>query len=90
MKVAMVIAKVVDAMSSDLPTGEQAWELVSEHIEVIVKTDRLEAQGDTKNWRFSEVRRIEPKHGFPRGNVPCEVMALTGRGEEPVKDTESF
>jgi hypothetical protein len=23
-------------------------------------------------------------------NVPCEVMALTDRGEEPVKDTESF
>jgi hypothetical protein len=68
MKAAMVIAKVVDAMSSDLPTGDQAWELVSEHIEVLVKTGRLEAQGDTKNWRFSEVRRIEPKHGFPRGN----------------------
>jgi hypothetical protein len=53
MKVAMVIAKVVDAMSSDLPTGDQAWELVSEHIEVIVKTDRLGAQGDTKNWRLA-------------------------------------
>ena len=68
MKVAMVIAKVVDAMSIDLPTGDQAWELVSEHIEVLVKTGRLEAQGDTKNWSSSEVRRIEPKHGFPRDN----------------------
>ena len=68
MKVAMVIAKVVDAMSSDLPTGDQAWELVSDHIEVLVKTGRLDAPGDRKNWRFSEVRRIELKHDFPHGN----------------------
>ncbi len=59
MKVAMVIAKVVDAMDRDLPTGDASWELVSETIEVLVRTGRLEAQGNTKNWRFSEVRRSE-------------------------------
>jgi len=59
MKVAMVIAKVVDAMGRDLPTGDASWELVSETIEVLVRTGRLEAQGNTKNWRFSEVRRSE-------------------------------
>jgi hypothetical protein len=24
------------------------------------------------------------------GSVPCEMMALTDRDEEPVKDTQSF
>jgi hypothetical protein len=56
MKVAMVIAKVAEAMGADLPTGDEGCELVSEHIEALVKNDRLEAQGDTRNWRFSEVR----------------------------------
>jgi hypothetical protein len=57
MKVAMVIAKVVEAMGTDLPTGDEGLELVSEHIEILVSTGRIEAQGNTKNWRFSEVRR---------------------------------
>ena len=66
MKVAMVIAKVVEAMGTDLPTGDdEGWELVSEHIEALVKAGRLEAQGDTRNWRFSEVRL---NHGSTLGS----------------------
>lgn len=56
-KVAMVIAKVVEAMGTDLPTGDDGCELVSEHIEVLLRAGRLEAQGNTESWRFSEVRR---------------------------------
>lgn len=56
MKVARVIAKVVDAMGANLPTGDEGCELVSEHIEALVCGGRLEAWGDTRNWRFSEVR----------------------------------
>ena len=57
MKIAMVIAKVVEAMGTDLPTGDEGLELVSGHIEILVSFGRIEAQGNTKNWRFSEVRR---------------------------------
>jgi hypothetical protein len=58
-KVAMVIARVADAMGADLPTGDDGWELVSEQIEGLVGAGRLEAQGNTRNWRFSEVRRSD-------------------------------
>ena len=60
-KVAMVIAKVSDAMGTELPTGEERYALISDRIEVLVHAGRLEAQGNTKNWRFSEVKRLAPK-----------------------------
>jgi hypothetical protein len=56
-KVAMVTARVVDAMGSDLPTGDEGCQLVSQHIEGLVHNGRLAAQGNIKNWRFSEIRR---------------------------------
>jgi hypothetical protein len=56
-KVAMVIAKVAKAMGGDLPQGDDGYELISLHIEALVRDGRLVAQGNTKNWRFSEVRR---------------------------------
>jgi hypothetical protein len=55
-KVAMVIARAVEAMSRDLPLGDEGYELISRRIEALVHDGRLAAQGDTKNWRFSEVR----------------------------------
>lgn len=55
-KVAMVIAKVVDATSHGLPTGDEGYEIISRRIEALVHDGRLVSQGDTKNWRFSEVR----------------------------------
>ena len=60
-KVAMVIAKVAVAMGGDLPSGEEGCEAISEHIEVLICAGRLEAQGNTKNWRSSEVRRLDSK-----------------------------
>jgi hypothetical protein len=55
-KVAMLIARVADAMSRDLPLGDEGYEVLSRRIEALVRDGRLVAQGDTKNWRFSEVR----------------------------------
>ena len=58
-KVAMVIAKVAREMGRDLPIGDEGCEVISSRIEVLISSGRLEAQGDTRNWRFSEVRRSD-------------------------------
>jgi hypothetical protein len=55
-KVAMVIARVVEALSHSLPPVDEGYETVSRRIDALVQDGRLLAQGDTKNWRFSEVR----------------------------------
>lgn len=60
-KVAAVIGNVSDAMGTELPTGDERYELISDRIEVLVRAGRLEAQGNTKVWRFSEVRRSDSK-----------------------------
>ena len=60
-KVAILIAKVAKSMDSDLPTAPAGYEVISEHIERLIRAGRLEAQGDTKDWRFSEVRRSDSK-----------------------------
>jgi hypothetical protein len=56
-KVAMVISRVAGAMGSDLPEGDDGYQLVARRIEALVTEGRLSAQGNVKNWRFSEVRR---------------------------------
>lgn len=55
-KAAMVIATVVDALSHSLQRGDEGYETVSRRIDALVQDGRLLAQGDAKNWRFSEVR----------------------------------
>ena len=55
-KVAMVISRVADAMGNDLPEGDDGYQAVARRIETLVSEGRLVAQGDIKNWRFSEVR----------------------------------
>jgi hypothetical protein len=50
-----VIARVVDAVRHDLPEHE-GYEIISRRIEALVHDGRLLAQGDIRNWRFSEVR----------------------------------
>ncbi len=59
-KVATVIYKVADAIGRDLPNQDELWEMVSRHIEALVNDGRLAAQGDTRNWRASEVRLAQP------------------------------
>jgi hypothetical protein len=56
-KVAMVITRVADATGNDLPEGDDGYQLVARRIEALVSEGRLAAQGNIKNWRFSEVRR---------------------------------
>ena len=51
-KVAMVIGRVADAMGTELPTGDQGYELISNRIEVLVRAGRLEAQRDTEKLAF--------------------------------------
>ncbi|MGB2898327.1 MAG: hypothetical protein WBB89_03605 [Candidatus Acidiferrum sp.] len=58
-KVAMVIIRVADAMGNDLPEGDDGYQLVARRIEALVSEGHLAAQGNIKNWRFSEVRRLE-------------------------------
>jgi len=53
----MVIIRVADAMGNDLPEGDDGYQLVGRRIEALVTESPLAAQGNIKNWRFSEVRR---------------------------------
>ena len=55
-KVAMVVSKVATAMGDGLVPGDAGYETVARRIESLVSEGRLLAQGDIKNWRFSEVR----------------------------------
>jgi hypothetical protein len=41
-KVAMVIARVVDAMSRELPSGDECYEVISRRIEALVRHGRRE------------------------------------------------
>jgi len=55
----MVIAKVAKSMGGDLPSSDDGYQLIFEHIDGLVRSGRLMAQGDIKLWRFSEVRRAD-------------------------------
>jgi len=44
-KIAMVIAEIADAMRTDLPSGDDGHEIISERIQVLVRAGRLAAQG---------------------------------------------
>jgi hypothetical protein len=59
MKVAMVLVKAADAMGLGLPNEDEHYEMISARVEALVKDGRLEAQGNTRNWRASEVRLSE-------------------------------
>jgi hypothetical protein len=56
-KVAMLIAKVAPSLNGGLPYTDEDCQIISKRIEGLVRRGRLEAQGDIKLWRFSEVRR---------------------------------
>jgi len=55
-KVAKVIGRVADSMSNDFPHGDEGYDVVARRIEALVGEGRLMAQGNIKNWRFSEIR----------------------------------
>jgi hypothetical protein len=53
-KVAVVVSRA--AVAAKWPEEDQGYERVASRIEALVEDGRLMAQGDIKNWRFSEVR----------------------------------
>jgi len=57
-KVAMVIAKVTAAISEgeDFSSHEN-YEIVFRHIQALVHSGKLVAQGNIQKWRFSEIRQ---------------------------------
>jgi hypothetical protein len=55
-KVAMVFARVTEALGAEFPDGQAGHELFDRRIEALVSDGRLVAQGDITLWRHSEVR----------------------------------
>jgi hypothetical protein len=53
----MVVSKAADDLGNDLADGDAGYQLIGRRIAALVSDGRLVAQGDVKNWRFSEVRR---------------------------------
>lgn len=53
-KVAMIIAKASDKLGID---GDDGYNLIAKRIEALVLNGCLEAQGDVRKWRYSEIRK---------------------------------
>lgn len=60
LKVARIIAVVAKETGSDLSDDERDLEIISQRINHLVQDGLLEAQGNTANWRFSEIRLPDP------------------------------
>ena len=58
-KVAKVITRVADAMTSDSPTGGIGFEVISEHFDGLVRAGRLEA------WRNSKKSGVSARSAEP-------------------------
>ena len=56
-KVALVIAMVDKMLRTDLGVDIDL-DPIAERIEVLIQDGRLAAQGNVRNWRYSEVRRV--------------------------------
>jgi hypothetical protein len=54
LKVARIILQVVDGLKME--TTDENCKIVEARILALVEDKKLEAVGDVKNWRFSEVR----------------------------------
>jgi hypothetical protein len=55
-KVAFVVGSVANSMGDVSAYGDEGYETIARRIELLVSEGRLLAQGNIKNWRFSEVR----------------------------------
>lgn len=55
-KVAMVIAKVSVTNRADFTEDEDDFELIAKRVEALIDKGRLVAEGDTTNWRRSEIK----------------------------------
>jgi hypothetical protein len=57
-KVAKIVWDAATRLYGD-KCGNDEYYLIADRIEVLVDEKRLDAQGDLKNWRHSEVRKPE-------------------------------
>jgi hypothetical protein len=56
-KVAMIISRTADMLGNNPGEEDERYNLIASRIEALVLAGRVEAQGNIKNWRFSEIRR---------------------------------
>ena len=68
----MVIARVADAAGNDLLPGYEGHQVISQHIEGLVRSGRLAVQGNVRNWRFSEIHRVETTYNKIQTETPSE------------------
>jgi hypothetical protein len=61
-KVAMIICKAAEILYGELPDGDEPYRLIGRRVEKLVENGRLQAQGDVKRWRHSEVHQAVTKH----------------------------
>ncbi len=54
-KVALVVVKVADESDVSFSDDEDDFEIIAQHLELLVGEGRLLAQGNLKDWRNSEV-----------------------------------
>jgi len=54
-KVALVVVKVANESGISFADEDDDFEVVAQHIELLVGEGRLLAQGNLKNWRSSEI-----------------------------------
>jgi len=55
-KVAMVFARVTEALGAEFPKGQAGHVLFDRSIEALVSDGRIVAEGDITLWRHSEVK----------------------------------
>jgi hypothetical protein len=87
MKVAMVIAKVANAMGRDLPTGDEGCQVISEHIEVLIGAGRLEAAGRYEKLAFQRGQAIRIKNAWLR--FECSTMILLCEMSRPLRQARA-
>jgi hypothetical protein len=56
-KVALIVVEAADRLGKPFPCSDDGLSWIASRIEALVCDGRLEARGNTKEWRFSEVRR---------------------------------
>jgi hypothetical protein len=75
-KVAMVVARALTDPDLEFPETDDDASFVAGRVRALVALGQLEAQGDTSNWRYSEVRR--PPQQLARPNNSFKPKPLRG------------
>jgi len=68
-KVAMLVARALTEPNLNFPEPADPAEFVARRIEELICNGQLESQGDTTNWRHSEVRRPQNSASAPSAGV---------------------